>query len=208
MASEKHKVFISYHHANDQGYKEALLEFNRRFDLFLDCSVDTGDIDEDLDDDSIRRIVRDDYLRDSSVTIVLVGSETKYRKHVDWEIYSSMYDGPVNKKSGVLVINLPTTGCTYYNAAHGDTEKRIVYPATQNWISITKRNEYELRYPYMPDRIIDNLLKPGAKVSVTNWDLLTADNLRLLIDLTFNDRSACDYDLSRSMRRANAATRG
>lgn len=208
MSNEKHKVFITYHHANDQMYKESLIEFNRQFDFFVDCSVDTGDIDEDLDDASIRRIIRDEYLRDSTVTIVLVGTKTKYRKHVDWEIYSSMYDGPVNKKSGVLVINLPTISCTYHDAAHGATEKAIVYPATQNWVSITKRTEYESRYPYMPDRIIDNLLRPGGKISVTNWSDLTADKLRLLINLTFDDRNTCDYDLSRPMRRANAAARG
>jgi antiphage defense system Thoeris ThsB-like protein len=210
MADEKHKVFISYHHANDQAYKEALLDANRRFGLFVDCSVDTDDIDEDLDDDAIRRIIRDDYLQDSTVTIVLVGTETKYRKHIDWEIYSSMYDGAVNKKSGVLVINLPSTGCTYYTAAHGDVEKQTVYPVTKNWISINKRAEYESRYPLMPDRIIDNLLKSGSKVSVTNWDTFASDveKLRLLINLTFNERTTCDYDLSRPMRRANAATRG
>jgi PHD/YefM family antitoxin component YafN of YafNO toxin-antitoxin module len=40
VANEKHKVFISYHHANDLPYKQALLELNRRFGLFLDLSVD------------------------------------------------------------------------------------------------------------------------------------------------------------------------
>jgi hypothetical protein len=207
VANEKHNVFISYHHANDQGYKEALLELNRRFGLFVDCSVDTGDVDDNLDDDAIRRIVRDDYLQDSTVTILLVGTQTKYRKHVDWEIYSSMYDGAVNKKSGVLVVNLPSTTCTYYTAAHGDTEKRLVYPAITNWMSILTRSEYESRYPYMPDRIIDNLMKSGAKVSVVNWDTITADvdKLRFLIEATFCDRTACDYDLSRPMRRANAS---
>lgn len=210
MLDDKHKVFISYHHANDQAYKEALLHANLRSGLFVDCSVDTGDIDEDLDDDAIRRKIRDEYLQDSTVTLVLVGTETKYRKHIDWEIYSSMYDGAVNKKSGVLVINLPTVGCSYYTAAHGDVEKQALYPATQSWTTITTRAEYESRYPLMPDRIVDNLLKSGAQVSVTNWDTIAADaeNMRLLIDLTFNGRTACDYDLSRPMRRANAAVRG
>ncbi len=101
---EMHKAFISYHHASDQMYKQALLDINRQHSLFLDASVDTDDIDEDLDDQAIRRIIRDEYLRDSTVTILLVGTETRQRKHIDWEIYSSMYDGAVNKKSGVLVV--------------------------------------------------------------------------------------------------------
>ena len=36
------------------------------------------------------------------------GPETKRPKHIDWEIYSSMVDGEVNKKSGRVVINPPT----------------------------------------------------------------------------------------------------
>jgi len=49
-------------------------------------------------------------------------------------------------------------------------------------------------------------LKKGAKVSVTNWNTVTEDigRLKLLIDLTFTDRLNCDYDLSRSMKRADS----
>ena len=107
-AVNKHKVFISYHHDRDQEYKEKLVELGEQHDIFVDRSVDTGDISEELSDEQIRVKIRDDYLQDSTVTIVLVGAETKNRKHVDWEIHSSMYDGKVNKKSGILVVNLLT----------------------------------------------------------------------------------------------------
>jgi hypothetical protein len=205
---DRHKVFVSFHHANDQPYKEALISLNNRFGLFVDWSVDTGDISDDLDDNAIRQTIRDAYLQDSTVTIVLVGTETKYRKHVDWEIYSSMYDGAVNKKSGVLVINLPTVGCNYYTAGHGDTEKVTVYPQNTEWVTIDKRSEFESRYPYMPERIIDNLLAKGARVSVTNWDTVASDvnKLSFLINVTFNDRAACEYDLSRAMKRSNVVS--
>src|SRR5690554_5625983 len=99
----KHKVFISYHHMNDQDYKNSLCTLARMYNIFEDASVNTGGISDELTDQQIRTIIRDDYLRDSSVTIILVGTETKYRKHVDWEIYSSMYNGAKNKKSGILV---------------------------------------------------------------------------------------------------------
>lgn len=202
----KHKVFISYHHYNDQAYKEELLRLNYLHDIFIDASVDTGDIDDNLSDDTIRQKIRDEYLRDSTVTVVLVGTDTKNRKHVDWEIYSSMFDGTVNKKSGVLVIQLPNTGCTTYTAAHGDDEKNTIYPENSSWVSVKTRADYENRYPYLSDRIIDNLLQSDAKVSVSNWTKVTDDieKLRFLIDVAFNDRAGCDYDLSRAMRRANS----
>ena len=103
----KHKVFISYHHENDQSYKDELVRFGELHDIFEDYSVDTGDISDDLTDEQIREKIRNEYIKDSTVTIVLVGTETKHRKHIDWEIYSSMHDGKINKKSGIIVINLP-----------------------------------------------------------------------------------------------------
>lgn len=198
-----HRIFISYHHANDQKYKDGLVEFGTKHQIFDDRSVDTGDIDDDLDDDAIREKIRDEYLQDTSVTIVLVGTETKRRKHVDWEIYSSMYDGKVNKKSGILVISLPSTNCWSFHAAH-DGEKATVYPDTTQWVTVTERAEYERRYPYLPDRIIDNLVAPNVKISVTNWENLTPKVLAFLIDAAYADRRSCEYDLTRKMRRADS----
>lgn len=73
----KHKVFISYHHAIDQYYKEKLNELNRMHDIFIDLSVNTGDMDDSLESERIREIIRDKYLRDSTVSILLAGVETK-----------------------------------------------------------------------------------------------------------------------------------
>ncbi|MEN5059033.1 TIR domain-containing protein [Sphingobacterium kitahiroshimense] len=198
-----HRVFISYHHANDQKYKETLVKWAEEYDIFKDWSVEIGDISDNLTDQQIREKIRNEYLRDSSVTILLVGTETKYRKHIDWEIYSSMYDGSVNKKSGIIVINLPTINCSYYNASHSG-EKENVFPENTIWTTVSDRGEYERRYPYMPDRIIDNLLKSNAKVSVIGWDSLTVGKLKYMVEMAFADRANCSYDLSRSMKRKNA----
>lgn len=202
----KHKVFISYHHANDQWAKDALISFFNNDDnfVFIDKSVHDGDIDDKLSDEEIRKKIRDEYLRDSTVTILLVGTETKNRKHIDWELYSSMYDGKINKKSGILVIQLPSTNPQYFTAAHGDVEKNSIYDSSIKWCSVDSRTEFERRYPYLPARIIDNLLEPKARISVVKWADLIADNLRLLIELTFRDRNICEYDLSRPMRDKNS----
>lgn len=200
----RHKVFVSHHHGNDQRYKDALVEFGEKHDIFLDQSVDTGEIDDDLPDERIREKIRDEYLRDSTVTIVLVGTETKRRKHIDWEIYSSMFDGRVNKRSGILVVNLPTIDREYVCwAPHGAEEKRLVYPGYTNWQHWSGRGEFEEKFPYMPSRITDSLVK-GVKISVTHWGRLTPERLRFLIDAAFSNRRTCDYDLSAPMRRMNS----
>jgi hypothetical protein len=79
------KTFTSYHHANDQKYKEAFVNWASASGLIDDISVQTGEIDEGLPNQSIRTRIRDHYLRDSDVTVLLCGTETRYRKHVDWE---------------------------------------------------------------------------------------------------------------------------
>jgi len=199
-----HKVFISYHHCNDQDYKEDLVELGEKHSIFMDRSVDTGEIPENLSDENIRRIIRDRHLRDSTVTIVLVGIETRCRKHVDWEIYSSMFDGSANGKSGIVVINLPEIMSDNFVAPHGEREKAILYPDITSWISIDNRAEYERRYPFMPDRIIDNLVRPDVKISVAPWERIDKKRLKFLIDAAFENRLKCEYDLGRRMRRANS----
>lgn len=201
----KHKVFISYHHANDQYYKDTLEQMNEDHEIFVNRSVSLGDIDEDEEPQKIREIIRDEYLRDTSVLILLVGTETKNRKHVDWEVYSSMRDGPINKKSGILVVNLPSTNTTYIRSTHGDDEKLEVHPTITEWVSIDKRSTYEERFPYMPARIIDNFMKSGSYISVINWSQIedNPETLRKLIDMTYNDREKATYDMSREMRMRN-----
>ena len=200
-----HKAFITYHHDNDQSAKEALLDLNARHSIFIDKSVHTGDIPDRLDDEAIRRIIRDDYLRDSTVTILLVGKETKGRKHVDWEVYSSMFDGTVNTKSGILVINLPSTGCSHCTTGHGTQEQSRIYPEISIWTTIDTRSEYERRYPHMPARIVDNLLAPNVRISVVPWTkAMNADHLSFLLEATYANRKRCTYDLHRKLRRHNS----
>ena len=202
-----HKVFISYHHGNDQWYKDELVRIGEQNAIFIDASVDTGDIPDHLKDEAIRQTIRDEYLRDSTVTILLVGTETRLRKHVDWEIYSSMFDGLRNKKSGVLVINLPSIDNGSVFVAHGDEAKRVIYPKRGLWQDWTVRATFMEQFPYMPSRITDNLVS-GATISVAGWNDLTPaqtpERLKYLVDITFFQRPNCKYDLSTPMRRNNS----
>ena len=208
-----HHVFVSYHHDNDQGYKDTLVAWAEENNVFIDDSVEMGEIPEDWDAQSIRTYIRDYHLKSSTVTILLVGTETQNRKHVDWELYSSMYDGTVNKKSGIIVIMLPSTGCVLHTLPR-KSDKETVLPEEKNWISINTFEGYKERYPYMPDRIIDNLLKSGVNIAVINWSDMTdwmgllcdegAYKLRQLLENAYNDRASNDYDLSRPMRMRNS----
>ncbi len=107
--STKHKVFVSYHHAGDQHYRNLFEElFTNTYDIMISQSVQIGDIDPNLKTETIRQKIRDDYLRYSTVTVVLIGKKTWQRRHVDWEISASIRSTIYNPRSGLLGIILPT----------------------------------------------------------------------------------------------------
>lgn len=105
----QHKIFVSYN-SDDQHYWEC---FER---LFLDVygiivsrSVTIGDFDSTtFSTERIRQHIRDKYLLDTTVTVVLIGANTWQQKSVDWEISSSLRQTQYNTRSGLLGILLPT----------------------------------------------------------------------------------------------------
>lgn len=138
----RHRVFVSFHHALDEEYK------NRFEHLFCQVekavyshSVQDGEIDSGLPTETIRQIIRDKHLRNSSVTVVLVGQETWKRKHVDWEIASSVRHTNLNRRSGLVGLLLPTRFDSY----------NPTYPA----------------YNTIPARLVDNVRR--GYTSLHSW---------------------------------------
>lgn len=62
--NNKHKVFISYFHEDDQWYKENLEE-NHAYSM-ISKSVGDGEINSDIADDYIQRLIQKDYISDTS----------------------------------------------------------------------------------------------------------------------------------------------
>jgi len=109
LAQLRHKVFVSFHHAKDQTYRDRFEDmFAYINDIMVVRSVQIGDLDPNLKTETIRQKIRDEYLRDSTVTVVLIGAETWKRKHVDWEIAASIRHTQYNPRSGLLGIILLT----------------------------------------------------------------------------------------------------
>jgi hypothetical protein len=112
---DRHKVFISYHDGRAQpggGDWEWRVKFEKLFHdhakVILSGAVQDGDIDPNENVEAVRQKIRDKYLFDSSVTVVLVGERTWQRKHVDWEISASIRDTDHSPRSGLLGILLPS----------------------------------------------------------------------------------------------------
>ena len=143
MASSipRHRVFISFHE-QDIRYKE---EFVRRMGKrILDRSVDTGNIDDaGLKTATVRQKIRDEYIRDATVTIVLIGPRTWQRKHVDWEIGSSIRKTKRNPRCGLLGLVLPS---------HSD---------------YGHKNELDLHL--IPPRLADNWMAGDSYAFIYDW---------------------------------------
>jgi len=131
MSISRHNVFVSYHHANDQFYRNEFEKlFAQIYDIMVSKSVQIGEIDSNLNTETIRQKIRDEYLRDSTVTVVLIGAQTWQRKHVDWEIGSSIRDTRLNPRSGLLGIFLPSYPLTSDNKFNPYTIPPRLY---KNW---------------------------------------------------------------------------
>lgn len=169
------RVFISYFHKEDQSYKDELVRACDK-SAFSDYSVRDGDIDDtNLEDERIRQIIRDEYLRDASVTIVLLGKNTWRRKHVDWEISSTLRDTKLNSRGGLLGIMLPTHPEYYKNSLSKNT---------------------------VPERFYDNWANDYAVV--IKWANLRCLDLKEHIDKAFNKKSYKTPNNSAPLRRKNS----
>lgn len=212
MDIPRHKVFISYYHKDDQQYKDYLInmqELNtqtwQRQSIFEDYSVHENEIDDTgLTSEQIRCIIRDEYIKDATVLILLCGQNTKSRKHVDWEIHAAMYNSDVNPQMGILVINLPTISQSMIS--NSESEKDIMGPFI-NWETLNKDlSSLKAKYPYLPDRIIENLARNDVQISIVNWDVIYNDTNKLkeLIDNAYNRRKSNKYDHSTPLRGRNS----
>ncbi len=199
-----HKIFISYHSDNENNYKEYMVN---RWDnkMFINESVEKYDISDSYSDEKIRTIIRDDYLKNSSVTIVLLGKCTKHRKHIDWEIGSSMINGSINKVSGIVVIEVP-------NKNNKNLTSGIFSEELKNEINLAKKRPWSPggvpsinRHPNLSERLMINCDKDGVEIPILQWeDIIINENiLKEAINFAYDNRYKQKYDTSLKFRRHN-----
>ena len=107
----RRKCFISYHHDDEYEVAQFIQIFDHNQDVLIARGIGanmSGDIINSTDPDYIMRKIREKYLRDTSVTIVMIGKKTWGRKYVDWEIAASLRNTKTVSASGLLAITLPS----------------------------------------------------------------------------------------------------
>lgn len=112
-AQVRHKVFISYHHDDQAEVYKFVRTYGQNRVAFIYRALGVGmqqDIIDSTDTDYVMRRIREQYLKDSTVTIVLIGQCAWARRYVDWEIQASLRHGPTVMPNGLLGIVLPSAG--------------------------------------------------------------------------------------------------
>jgi len=170
-----HKVFVSFYH-EDEKYKDL---FAKLMDgHIVDKLVEDGDIDPQNSTEYTRQVIRDEFIADATVTVVLIGRCTWQRKHVDWEIGSSLRATKKNPRCGLLGIILPS---------HSDYKMRGYYPHL------------------IPPRLADNSGSAKDYARIHDW-IANADSVNAWIDIAYKRRDyQPDPDNSREQFKNNRA---
>lgn len=135
MVTYKHKIFISYYHKEDQKYAEQLAYIHGYAIIDKSLYGDFGFLQTKTILDKIRK----EHLRDSTVTVVLVGLHTYGRKWVDWEIYASLRPYGERTINGLVGIYLPV-----HSRKHFRLTDNILsgYAVRMNWKDAQNGDEF------------------------------------------------------------------
>jgi len=164
LGDTRRKVFVSYHHGDEVEVKSFITHWTETNKVFIPRMLGVNDDDDFIDSDDTDYVmsqIREKYLQDTSVTLVLVGSCTHSRRYVDWEIKATLRQAANSLPSGLMAIVLPSKGTSAHlpgrlsdnwNSQHKECYVRYyVAPTTANqlksWIedafqSRTGRAEY------------------------------------------------------------------
>ncbi|MDL2268920.1 TIR domain-containing protein [Desulfosarcina sp. OttesenSCG-928-A07] len=109
IAKVRRKVFISHYKGDKDEVDAFIKDFSTVFIPKVLGANDNDDFIDSTNTDYVMRRIREKYLEDSTVTIVLIGSCTHSRRYVDWEIKSSLRQGQYTP-NGLIGIRLPNYG--------------------------------------------------------------------------------------------------
>lgn len=148
-------VFVSYAHRLDQ---DAADNFRTTFGIergaFSDRSLSNQDLSH-LSNETIKNNYIRPKIRNSSVTVVLIGAETSRRWWIDWEIYYSLLRTTGNERNGLLGIKVPykTHSTPSRLLKNLDMAKIIDWPRDYRSLSNAIEEVYDLRWktPYLGD---------------------------------------------------------
>ncbi len=106
------KVFISFYGGDEKEVGTFVTWAHRNGALIPKILHDaySGAWVDSTNTDYVMQRVRDEFIGDSTVTMLLLGRCTHSRRYVDWEIKATLQQGESYLPNGLLAVNLPSIG--------------------------------------------------------------------------------------------------
>lgn len=169
----KRQTFVSYYHLDDEDKRE---EFDLKFkDLIVNHSVKDGDLDSENSDGYIHNLINSEYMLNVTVLIVLLGPNTKCRKHVDWEIAGALNYKVGNRHAGLLGLKLPTHpdyGQSIYN--ENEYPERFIenvnsdYAILKDWTGDRYKLQQYIEEAFANRQFDDRIINKGITLLTDN----------------------------------------
>lgn len=164
MAKVSHKCFISYHRDDRDEVDDFIRTFDHDRDAFIARGIGEEMSKEIIDSDDtnyVMRRIRQLYLGDSTVTLVMMGKCTWARRYVDWELQASLRSGETVTPNGLLGIKLlsyPTSNGQYPNRLNSNLKqsddqadcyaRTIDYPVRADSLATHIDNAFNRRFTH------------------------------------------------------------
>lgn len=188
-----HKCFISFK-KEDQWYR------NKIDDLFSASDIINKGLDrviDSYDGDYIMQTIRQDYLKDSTVTVFLIGIHSSENEGYDYmgrrknyfierELQASLYNGRGNTRNGILGVVLPEM----YDRIYKGTLPCLVCGKTHSTVDIddsTVIREFSKNY-YIEPHSGCSWTEDERYCVLVKWDDFVV-NPELYVDMAFDKRS-------------------
>ena len=134
-----HKCFVSYK-KEDNYYKKELVKLFKEEDI-IDKTLDR--VIDSQNGDYIMQVIRDDYLKDSTVTICLIGTHASENEGYDYlgrhknyfiirELQASLYNGKNNTRNGILGVVTPEMYDSIYKGSYSCSK----CGCNHNWVKM------------------------------------------------------------------------
>lgn len=185
-----HKCFISFK-TEDSYYKNEIQKWADKDKVdMIDKSLNAPISSED--EDYIMRKIREDYLADSTVTIVLIGTHSaecfgkEEQKYIKRELQASLYNGTNNTRNGILGVVLPSM----YNSVYKGPEICSTCGESHNIVAIndnTTIKEFSANC-YLDDKHKCFYAEEDRYCVLVKWDDFKS-NPNFYIDKAFNKRT-------------------
>lgn len=150
----RRNVFISHYKGDRNEVDDFISSYSNVFIPKVLGAYDNDDFIDSTNTDYVMQQIRERYLGDSTVTIVLIGQCTHSRRYVDWEIKSSLRQGQYTP-NGLIGIVLPSQGTSAHlpprfkeNWVRGESQcyaRYRSYPSSASELSEWIEDAYQAR---------------------------------------------------------------